>query len=115
VPRYLILGKYSAEGLSSAMEEGFASREDAARQLIEALGGQFEGMYFCAALSGFDFTMMVTLPGSEPLHIMSLVASTSPAFADGGMAIELKTGSEADASAAAMREAMSQYRPPGSD
>jgi uncharacterized protein with GYD domain len=109
----MILGKYSDQGVTAAMEEGFATREEALRPAVEALGGQLEAMYFCPAYSGFDFVIVLTAPDAELVNAMTLIGSTNPAFADGGKMIELKTGGEADASVAAAKDAMARYRPPG--
>ena len=44
--KFLIRAQYTPEGLQGAVKEGFASREDYLRGLIESLGGKTEAWYF---------------------------------------------------------------------
>ncbi len=114
--KYLVLGKYSSEGIQAAAAEGFASRPDALRPLIEGQGGTLEAMYFCSPMeAGYDFVLLLDAPSPELIYSMSLTGRTSPAFGDGGKILELKTGEEADAIVAATTQNMASYRPPGGD
>lgn len=113
MPRYMILAKYSQQGMASTTEEGFASREHALRPAVEALGGQLEALYFCPAFSGQDFVLILTAPDNEVVNALTFSSSANPAFAEGSRMIELKTGSETDATIAAARSAIEKYRSPG--
>ena len=44
--KFLIRAQYSPGLLQGAVKEGFASREDYSRGLIESLGGKTEAWYF---------------------------------------------------------------------
>jgi len=113
MPRYLVMGTYSQEGMSAAMEEGFASREEAVRPLIEAMGGTLEAMHFCSPGAGFNFVIQMTAPNADVAYSMSVMGTANSAFANGGQVVELKTGAEADAVLANAAEAHAKYRAPG--
>ena len=45
MPKYLIRGSYSDQGLKGLLEEGGSKRRDAAEQSIQGLGGRLEAFY----------------------------------------------------------------------
>ncbi len=115
MPKYMFLGKYSKAGIAAASEEGFATRPDALRPMVEANGGTLDAMYFCSPDQGFDFVLLITAPDGDLIYSMAMAGATGAAFADGSRVIELKTGEEADAILAASKDKLAQYRPPGGD
>ena len=44
--KYLIEASYTADGVKGLLKDGGSARREAATQLIEALGGKVEAMYF---------------------------------------------------------------------
>ena len=54
--RYLVLGKYTAQGLAGALQEGFQSRHDNIANAVKSLGGKLIDYSFCAG--EYDFTIL---------------------------------------------------------
>ncbi len=46
MPKYLLEVSYTAEGAKGLMKDGGSKRQQAARTLIESLGGKMEAFYF---------------------------------------------------------------------
>ena len=105
MPKYLIEGSYTLEGLKGVQSAGGTSRRDAVAKLAESVGGQLESFYF--ALGDHDVYAIVDLPDNESAAAVSLTA-----IAAGGVTLRtvvLLTPEEVDAAANRSVE----YRPPG--
>src|SRR3990172_10266483 len=75
--KYLVIGSYTAQGAAGVLKEGGSGRRDAARQVIESVGGTLESIYW-----GFgtdDFYATVELPGHAAATAASLKISSSGA------------------------------------
>ena len=46
MPKYLIQGSYSEQGLKGVLEEGGSKRREAAEQSIKGMGGRLEAYYY---------------------------------------------------------------------
>ena len=46
MPKYLIQGSYSGEGLKGLLKEGGSKRRVAAEQSVKGLGGRLEAFYY---------------------------------------------------------------------
>ena len=46
MPKYLICGSYTEEGLKGLLKEGGTKRLEATKQAVESLGGTLEAYYF---------------------------------------------------------------------
>ena len=77
MPKYLIRGSYSDQGLKGLLEEGGSKRREAAEQSIQGLGGQLEAFYY--AFGNDDFVIIVDLPSNVDASALSLAANASGA------------------------------------
>ena len=105
MPKYLIEGSYTLEGLKGVQSAGGTSRRDAVAKLAESVGDQLESFFF--ALGDHDVYAIVDLPDNESAAAVALTA-----IAAGGVALRtvvLLTPEEVDAAANRSLE----YRPPG--
>jgi len=105
MPKYLIEGSYTLEGVKGVQSAGGTSRRDAIAKLAESVGGQLESFYF--AFGDRDVYTIVDLPDNESAAAVALTATAA-----GGVALRtvvLLTPEEVDAAANRSVE----YRPPG--
>lgn len=75
--KYLYIGSYTAEGAKGALAEGGTSRREAARKVIESIGGTLESYYF-----GFgtdDFFVIFDAPGAAAAAALALTVGGSGA------------------------------------
>ena len=77
MPKYLILGSYSDEGLKGLLKEGGSKRRDAAEQSVKGLGGRLEAFYY--AFGNDDFVVIADLPSNVDASALSLTANVSGA------------------------------------
>ena len=77
MPKYLILGSYSDEGLKGLLKEGGSKRRDAAEQAVQGLGGRLEAFYY--AFGEHDFVVIADLPSNVDASALSLAANASGA------------------------------------
>jgi uncharacterized protein with GYD domain len=105
MPKYLIEGSYTLEGVKGVQSAGGTARRDAVAKLAESAGGRLECFYF--AFGDQDVYSIVELPDNE-----SATAGALAANAAGGVALRtvvLLTPEEVDAAAGRSVD----YRPPG--
>jgi uncharacterized protein with GYD domain len=76
--KYLFRGSYTDEGLRGLMQEGGGSRSEAARQVIESVGGMLEVFYF--AFGDDDFILITEMPDAVSATAASLVVNASGAM-----------------------------------
>ena len=62
MPKYLISGSYTEEGLKGLLKEGGTKRVEATRQAVESLGGTLETYSF--AYGDNDFYFIVNQPNN---------------------------------------------------
>jgi uncharacterized protein with GYD domain len=77
MPKYLIRGSYSDQGLKGLLEEGGSKRREAAEQSIQGLGGRLEAFYY--AFGNDDFVIIVDLPSNVDASALSVAANASGA------------------------------------
>jgi len=105
MPKYLWKVSYSADGLKGLLKEGGTGRRDAARQLIESLGGKMEAFYF--AFGDTDAFVIADLPDAASVAAGSLIVSSVGA-------VSLSTTVLMDAEEMDQASQKSgDYRPPG--
>ena len=46
MPRYLVTGSYTADGIKGVLKEGGSSRRKAVEDAVKAMGGKLEAFYF---------------------------------------------------------------------
>jgi uncharacterized protein with GYD domain len=71
MPKYLIQGSYSGEGLKGLLKEGGSKRREAAEQSVKGLGGRLEAFYY--AFGNDDFVVIVDLPAAVKSRMTVLI------------------------------------------
>jgi uncharacterized protein with GYD domain len=105
MPKYLIQGSYSDEGLKGLLKEGGSKRREAAKEAVEGLGGRLEAYYY--AFGKDDFVVIVDLPGNVDATALSLTINVSGAVKSG--VTVLITPEEVDQAT----KRTVKFRPPG--
>ena len=105
MPKYLINGSYSVEGVKGVLAEGGTKRVAAVRQLFEASGGALESMYFTFGSDDF----VIIAEGTDNVSAAGLGLMVAASGAVNIKTTVLLSPEEIDA---ATKQAMS-YRPPG--
>jgi len=105
MPKYLLQVSYTAEGAKGLVKDGGSKRRDAARSLIESLGGKLECFYF--AFGDTDVFAIADMPDHATMTSAALAVTASGAAS--GKTTILMSPEEID-------QAMSKqvrYTPPG--
>ena len=105
MPKYLISGSYTEEGLKGLLKEGGTKRMEETKKAIESLGGTLESYYF--AYGDDDFYFIADQPEN-----VNVVAGILLANASGAVKLKttvLITPEEVDK---AVKKSM-DWRPPG--
>src|SRR2546423_7274389 len=76
--KYLLPASYSAEGSKGLLKDGGTKRVNAARALIESLGGKLESLYF--AFGDVDVVAIVDLPDHASAAAASLAIAGTGAL-----------------------------------
>jgi uncharacterized protein with GYD domain len=77
MPRYLIIGSYSAEGARGLMSAGGSARKTAVEKAVSGLGGRVETFDF--AFGEDDIYTIVDMPDSESIAALALTVGSSGA------------------------------------
>ena len=75
MPKYLICGTYTAEGLRGLQKDKASGRRQAVSSLMESMGGRLEAMYY--ALGEDDIFVVADLPSQADASAASIAASAS--------------------------------------
>lgn len=75
MPKYLLQVSYTLEGTRGLMKDGGSKRRDAARALVESLGGKLESFYF--AFGNTDAFAIADLPDDVAAASASLTVTGS--------------------------------------
>jgi uncharacterized protein with GYD domain len=105
MPRYMLIGSYTAEGAKGVLKEGGTGRRDAARAAIESAGGTLESFYL-----GFgtdDYYVTADLPDHAAAAAAALTVAASGTSR--ARTIVLLTPEEIDEAA----KRTVTFRPPG--
>jgi uncharacterized protein with GYD domain len=105
MPKYLLKVNYSPSGVTGVLKEGGGARHDAAKQLIESLGGSMESFYF--AWGDTDVFLVADMPDAASAAAAALTVSGSGAATVS--TTPLLTAADVDAAA----QKHGDYRPPG--
>lgn len=105
MPKFMIRGSYTREGLTGLMREGAAGRRSAVAQLCEQAGGKVDGVYW--ALGEDDVFAIVDLPDATAVTSISITVNASGAART--QVVRLLTAEEVDK---AMQRKI-DYRAPG--
>jgi uncharacterized protein with GYD domain len=107
MPKYLIQGSYSEQGLKGVLQEGGSKRREAAEQSIKGMGGRLEAYYY--AFGSDDFVVITDLPSNVDAAALSLAVNASGAVQS--RITVLITPGEADQATKKVKTV--KYRPPG--
>jgi uncharacterized protein with GYD domain len=102
--KFLLRAHYSPEGLRGAVKEGFVSREEYVRGLIESAGGKTEAWYF-----SYGEEDVVIIVDAEPTAAVAISLAVNQTGAVRLNTTPLLSSAEMDAA----RSEMPQYRAPG--
>lgn len=75
MPKYLVQGSYTEQGLNGLLKEGGSARRAMVERLAEEMGGRLETFYF--AFGGDDFVIILDLPGNVDMAATAIVAQAS--------------------------------------
>jgi uncharacterized protein with GYD domain len=75
MPKYLIQGSYSEQGLNGLLKEGGSKRREAVEQSTKGMGGQLETFYY--AFGSDDFVIIVDLPSNVDAAALALAINAS--------------------------------------
>ncbi len=75
MPKYLVQGSYTDQGLKDLLKEGGSRRREVVENLAEKMGGKLEVFYF--AFGSDDFVIILDLPGNVDMAATSIVAQAS--------------------------------------
>ena len=105
MPKYLVQGSYSLDGLKGVLAEGGSSRVEAVRKLLESTGATLESMYF--SFGSDDFVIIAE--GPDNVTVAAIVMMVAATGAVTTKTTVLLTAEELDAAA----HKVVSYRPPG--
>jgi len=105
MPKYLIQGSYTAEGLRGLQKESASGRREAIAQLLKSVGGSLESMHFC--FGEHDVVGVSNAP--DNITAAALAIAISAAGLVKTQVTPLLTVEEVDA---ALKKSVT-YRPPG--
>ena len=77
MPKYLVQGTYTEQGLKGIVKDGGSKRREVVEQLITGMGGKLEAFYF--AFGGDDLVIIIDMPGSVDTIACSLIVNASGA------------------------------------
>jgi|SRR5580658_1116405 uncharacterized protein with GYD domain len=106
MPKFLIEGSYSPEGIRGVIKEGFSSRKAAVEKLLAGLNGKLEAMYF--ALGSNDYFIIGEVPDLVSAAAVKLVVNAT-GMATTAKSTLLVSTEEVDAAC----KVTVAFRPPG--
>lgn len=109
MPKYLIQGSYTVEGLKGLLKEGGSKRREATEQGLKAIGGTLEAYYF--AFGDNDYYLIVDLPDNVNATTANLVANATGVIKN--TTTVLITPEEVDRAVDQAAKVAGEYRPPG--
>ena len=107
MPKYLVEGRYTSDGLKGLAREGVLRRRTDIAKMIESAGGKLEALYF--AFGDSDSYVIADVPDNISAAALSVVANESGFLTT--KIIVLMTADEMDQ---AIKKAMTiEFLPPG--
>ena len=107
MPKYLVTGAYTSDGVKGLLKDGGSKRRAAAEELVKSLGGHLEAMYFCAA-GDADIVLIADFPDHASVAATGLVKRAAGALTTGRSMLRV-TPEEMDGVA----QKTVSYQPPG--
>ena len=105
MPKYLIVGSYTAEGAKGLLKDGGSKRRQIAEAALKSVGGKIEQFYF--AFGEKDLYVIVDAPDNATVAAASLAISAGGGFR--AKTVALLTAEDIDQ---ATKKSMI-YQPPG--
>ena len=105
MPKYLVRGSLTTDGLKGTLKEGGTKRRDAIAELARSVGGQLEAFYY--AFGDDDIYAIFDAPD----NISAATASVTSAAAGAGRVTTVVLITPEEMDQIAQRHA--EYRPPG--
>lgn len=93
MPKFMVIGSYTNEGLKGLAKEGGTGRREASRKAIESAGGKLDAMYF--AFGEDDFFIVADFPDAAAAAAVAVTAQESDAVSS--KMVLLMTPEEVDA------------------
>ena len=75
MPKYLLQGTYTQEGMTGLLKEGGSSRQSSVQDIIHNLGGSVESYYFCLGMT--DFVVICALPDRKHALALSMAVQAT--------------------------------------
>jgi uncharacterized protein with GYD domain len=107
MPKYLVEGRYTSDGLKGLAREGSSRRRADIARTIESAGGKMEALYF--AFGDADFYIILEVPDNISAAALSVVANQSGVVTS--KIIVLMNADEMDQAIKKSRTV--EFRPPG--
>lgn len=105
MPKYMLIGSYTADGAKGVLKEGGSGRRDAARAAIESAGGTLESFYFGFGTDDYYVTT------DFPDHASAAAAALTVGASGSSRARTVVLLSPEDIDAASQKRV--DFRPPG--
>ena len=105
MPKYLIVGSYTAEGAKGLLKDGGSKRRQVAEAGLKSVGGKVEQFYF--AFGENDLYVIIDAPDNLSVAAASLAISAGGGFQS--KTVVLLTADEVDQAT----KKTSTYTPPG--
>jgi uncharacterized protein with GYD domain len=99
--------KYSVAAFGAMLKKP-QDRTEAAKQIIEAVGGKLHNLYF--SFGEYDVVVIVEAPDDQAMGSAAVVLAASGAFS-GGMTTKLATAAEAKKMMEKAKGAAASYKP----
>lgn len=75
MPKYLVTGSYTADGLKGLLKEGGSGRRKAVEDAVRAMGGHLESYYF--AFGDHDVVTIVEVPDNVSAAALAIGISST--------------------------------------
>lgn len=75
MPKYLVQGSYTDQGLKGLLKEGGSKRRAMVERLAKEMGGKLEAFYF--TFGGDDFVIILDFPSNKDMAAAAIVAQAS--------------------------------------
>ena len=105
MPKYLVAGSYTPDGIPGLLDDGGTGRREKITAMIEQLGGSVEAFYY--AIGDTDVYLIIDLPDHESAVAISMAVNAVGAAVVSSTV--LLTPEQMDAAA----QKTVGYRPPG--
>ena len=77
MPKYLVQGTFTEQGLKGLLKDGGSKRREVTEQLVKGTGGRLEAFYF--SFGGDDLFVILDLPSSAGAVALALATNASGA------------------------------------